>query len=135
MIDRTELDVRLRGWADEYGGGKYEHVGWHSRNLLQTLVEHRGFVPSSRGFVPVPVRSAADEVERLVCEMEAGDMLRHAKVLRCDYFAPNLIVEDRLKAMRKIGFSMSRAAYYDLLAQAKCFMRAALSTNRERSAA
>lgn len=127
MIDRQELETRLVGWAQEYGGGRYEHVGWHSRNLLQTLVEHQGFVPSSRGFVPIPIRSAADLVEKTVCEMEAGDMCRHAKVLRCDYFAPNLTVEERLRAMRRGGYGMSRAGYYDLLAQAKCFVRAALS--------
>ena len=127
MIDVTELDVRLRGWAEEYGGGKYAHVGWHSRNLLQTLVEHQGFVPSSRGFVPIPIRSAADLVEKVVRDMETSDMLRHAKVLRCDYFQPNATVDQRLRSMSRIGFGMSRAGYYDLLAQAKCYVRAALS--------
>lgn len=127
MIDKTELEGRLKAWADEYGGGKYENVGWHSRNLLQTLVEHQGFVPSARGYIPVPIRSAADEVEQAVREMEAGDWYRQARVLRCDYFLPNLPVEVRLKNMRQIGLPMSRAGYYDLLAQGKAFISGRLS--------
>lgn len=129
MIDPKTLEARLVGWADEYGGSRYEHVGWHSRNLLQTLIDHRGFVPNSGGFAPVPIRSAADEIESLVRSMEASDMERQAKVLRCDYFIANITVEERLKKMRRHGFAMSRAGYYDLLAQAKTFLRGALLKN------
>jgi len=130
MIDRGELESRLKNWADEYGGGRYLNVGWQGRNLLQTLIDHQGFVPSSRGFIPVPIQSPADEVERLVNGMSGGDMSRHAKVLRCDYFLPNISVDERLKLMRKSGNPMSRASYYDILAQAKSFLRGALSMAR-----
>lgn len=130
MIDRSELEQRLTGWAQEYGGSRYEHVGWHSRNLLQTLVEHRGFVPSSRGYVPVPMHSAADEVERIVNEMAESDMRRHANVLRCDYFHPHLPITERVKR-----FQLSRARYYAVLAEAKCYVRAALSKPAERNVA
>jgi len=34
------LDERLKNWADEYGGGKYENIGYQSKNMLQTLMEH-----------------------------------------------------------------------------------------------
>lgn len=127
MIDSKTLEARLVGWADEYGGGRYENVGWHSRNLLQTLIEHKGFIPNSAGYIPIPIRSAADEVERMVREMEAGDLYRHARVIRCDYFLPGLTVDMRLQNMRRIGLPMSRAGYYDLLAQAKQYLRGALS--------
>lgn len=127
MIDSIELERRLLGWAQEYGGGRYANVGWQGINLLQTLVEHKGFVPNSRGYVPVPIRSAADEVESIVRDMEDGDMRRYAKVLRCDYFLPNLSVDERLQKMRRAGFGMSRASYYAVLDGAKMYLRGELS--------
>lgn len=127
MIDRTELDRRLKGWADEYGGGKYENVGWRGRNLLQTLIEHQGFVPNAAGYVPIPIRSAADEVETVVVEMEVCGWLKQAKVLRCDYFRPDWSIDQRLREIAKIGFGMSRAGYYDRLAEAKGMVAAALT--------
>jgi hypothetical protein len=127
VIDSIELERRLLGWAQEYGGGKYANVGWQGINLLQTLIDHQGFVPNSRGYIPVPIRSAADEVETIVCSMEAGDMVRYAKVLRCDYFLPNLSVDERLKRMRRVGFGMSRASYYAVLDGAKMYLRGELS--------
>ena len=126
-MDKTELDGRLKGWAQEYGGGRYENVGWHSRNLLQTLVEHEGFVPSARGFIPIPIRSAADEVESVVRAMEAGDYFKQGRVLRCDYFLPNIPMESRLQNLRKIGISTSRAGYYDYLSQARAYVSGALT--------
>ncbi|SDX52404.1 hypothetical protein [Lysobacter enzymogenes] len=128
MIDRTALESRLRNWAEEYGGSKYANVGWPGQNMIQTLVEHKGFVPDSRGFIPVPIRSQADEVETVVREMEQGDYMRQAKVLRCDYFHPGMAIDARLYAMRRIGLGISRTAYYDLLAQAKAMVAGALST-------
>jgi hypothetical protein len=126
-MDKATLEARLKGWAEEYGGGRYEHVGWHSRNLLQTLVEHQGFVPNARGFIPIPIRSAADEVETLVVRMEAAEYYRQGRVLRCDYFLPNLPMDVRLRNLRQIGIQTSRAGYYDLLAQAKAYVAGALA--------
>lgn len=126
-IDSMELENRLKNWAQEYGGGRYPNVGWQGRNLIQTLIEHKGFVPSSRGYIPVPIRSAADEVEKIVRDMEQSDMARQASALRCDYFMPNIPVSDRLRRMTKRGHPMSRAAYYDVLSQGKSYLRGALS--------
>ena len=125
-MDRNELDCRLRAWADEYGGGKYEHVGWHTRNLLQTLIEHQGFIPDSRGYIPVPIRSAADEVEQVVKAMEADGWFKQGRVLRCDFFMPTVPMEIRLKNLAHIGVSLSRASYFDHLAQAKAYVAGGL---------
>lgn len=125
-MDKQELETRLKGWADEYGGGRYEHVGWHSRNLLQTLIEHRGFVPNSRGYIPVPIASAADEVETVVCAMERDGWFKQGRVLRCDYFLPSIAMDIRLRNLKQIGVSLSRASYFDHLAQAKAFVAGAL---------
>ncbi len=126
-IDRTELDRRLRGWAQEYGGGKYENIGYQSRNLLQTLIEHGGFVPSSGGFKPIPIRSAADEVEAAVNQMESEGWYKQGRVLRCDYFLTNIPMESRLKNLDKIGVRISRASYFNLLAEAKAYVAGALA--------
>jgi len=128
MIDREALESRLRGWAQEYGGGKYENIGYQSRNMLQTLIEHGGFVPDSRGFIPVPIRSAADEVESAVAAMESGGWHRQGRVLRCDYFMPNASMDMRLRNLRHIGVSLSRASYFDYLAQAKAYIAGALAS-------
>lgn len=126
MIDRTTLEARLKGWADEYGGGKYENIGYQSRNMLQTLVDHKGFVPDSRGYVPIPIRSSADEVESAVLSMEASGWFKQGRVLRCDYFLPHATMDMRLRNLNKIGVSLSRASYFDHLAQAKAFVAGAL---------
>jgi hypothetical protein len=126
-MDRAELERRLKGWAAEYGGGRYENIGYQSRNMLQTLVEHQGFVPDSRGFIPIPIRSAADEVEQTVNRMEADGWYKQGRVLRCDYFLPNIPMDVRLRNLRHIGVQTSRAGYYDFLAQAKAFVAGALT--------
>lgn len=125
-MNRTELDGRLKGWASEYGGGKYENIGYSGRNMLQTLVEHQGFVPNSAGYIPIPIRSAADEVESAVLQMEASGWFRQGRVLRCDYFLPNISMPERLTNLRRIGISVSRATYYDLLSEAKAYIGGAL---------
>lgn len=135
MIDGIELERRLLGWAQEYGGSKYANVGWQGINLLQTLVDHKGFVPSTRGYIPVPIRSAADEVEAIVRRMEEADMARYARVLRCDYFLPNISVDDRLRKMRRVGFGMSRSIYYSVLDGAKLYVRGELSAKAVRESA
>lgn len=126
-MTEDELESRLKNWADEYGGGRYPNVGWQGVNLLQTLMDHKGFVPSSRGFIPVPIKSMADEVESVVIKMDSGDMERHAKVVRCDYFMPSRTIDSRLSALRRAGHPMSRASYYAILAQGKAYIRGALS--------
>jgi hypothetical protein len=127
MLDKNELERRLVGWASEYGGGRYENLGYASRNILQTLIEHGGFVPDARGFTRTPIRNAADEVEQAVRAMEDGGMFKPGRVLRCEYFMPNSAEDARLRNLRVIGLPMSRAGYYIYLGQAKAYISGALS--------
>jgi hypothetical protein len=127
MLDRTELERRCLVWAREYGGGRYENIGYASRNLLQTLIEHGGFVPDtgcSAG--KSPIRTEADDVEEAVRRMEAGGMFRPGRVIRCEYFMLEAPEEQKLQNLRHIGLGMSRAGYYNYLAQAKAFLAGAL---------
>jgi hypothetical protein len=121
-MDKKQLEARLSNWAEEYGGGRYENIGFQSRNVLQTLVEHEGFIPSSRGFIPIPIKSLADEVESTVRAMEAFGYTRPGLVLRCEYFVPNAPMEIRLGRLKRVGVSISRAGYYDYLAIAKAYV-------------
>lgn len=129
-LDRAQLETRLLGWAAEYGGGRYENVGWQGRNLLQTLIEHRGFVPNPGGFARVPIRSAADEVEAAVRSMETTGWHRQGRVIRCDYFEPHAPMDIRLKTLRHVGVSLSRSGYFEHLAQAKAYLAGALADSR-----
>ena len=126
LVSRAALESRLIGWGREYGGGKYEHNGWKTRNLIQTLMEFGGFVPESGGFLPNPVRSAADEVEDVVRSMERGGYFVHTRILRCDYFEPKWAMDMRLDTLRKLGIGVSKAGYYLKLNEAKLFVAGAL---------
>lgn len=126
-MDKKELDGRLVNWAEEYGGGRYENIGYASRNILQTLIEHEGFVPSARGFIPIPIRSKADEIEAAVRMMESTGYYRPGRVLRCEYFMPNAPMESRLQNLKRIGISTSRAGYYDYLAIARAYVAGQVS--------
>lgn len=124
-----ELESRLKNWAYEYGG-RDRSIGWPSRNILASVIDHKGFIPDSRGHIPIPIRTAADEIESIVLRMEHDDLFKPGRVLRCDYFMPRIAMEVRLQRLRAIGLPMSRAGYYDYLAQAKAYVAGALSNLR-----
>lgn len=126
MID-SELERRLLEWAKEYGG-RDPGNGWPGRNFLATLIEHEGFVPNSRGYVPVPIRTAADEIEQAVMGMEAGGFFKPGRVLRCEYFMQRSPIEAKLQNLRAIGLPMSRAGFYLYLRQGKAFLCGALAS-------
>jgi len=121
------LEGRLEGWAQEYGGGRYEHNGWRTRNLIQTLMQFGGFVPESGGLRGIGGdRTPADEVEGIVRSMERGGYFVHSRVLRCDYFDPKMPMDMRLDELRRIGVSLSKAGYHNRLNEGKLFIAGAL---------
>lgn len=128
MIDARNLDARLENWAHEYGGGKYENIGFASRNLLQTLIEHEGFIPSSRGYVPIILNTQADQIEDAVHRMDATGYARQSKVLRCEYFFPKMAMVSRLLNLKEVGVDIGRATYYDYLAIAKACVAVQLAS-------
>ena len=126
MIDEKELKLRLIQWADEYRGGLPSN-GWPGRNFLATLIEHRGFVPGTRGFVPVAIHTAADEVEAAIMDMERGNYFKPGRVVRCEYFLINSPFDAKMQNLRDIGLPMSKAGYYLYLGQAHAYLAGALS--------
>lgn len=129
-MDRKQLELRLTNWAEEYGGGRYEDIGYPGRNMLQSLVEHRGFLPSSGGFIAVPINTPADEVEDTVRCMEASGYDRPGLVLRCEYFLVESAMETKLANLARVGVAIKRPTYYDYLAIAKAFVMGQLSRRR-----
>lgn len=122
------LDARLADWVREYGGGRYENLGFSTgEHILAKLVKFGGFMPSSGG-APAGTASmtAADEVERVVRRLAQG-WPGHALVLRCDYFHPDQAMPNRLDWLRSKGHKMGRSKYYVMLASAKGFVREALA--------
>jgi hypothetical protein len=115
----NELDRRLREWGAEYGGGKYDNLGFPASNILARVVEMGGFVPGSNGRLVSRERTPADEVERVVRKMEQGAMYELAQVVRCDYFRPGIAMTHRLELLRRIGLPMSERTYYGRLAEGK----------------
>jgi hypothetical protein len=122
LMDKKGLERRLIDWAMEYGGGRYENIGYASRNILQTLMEHEGFVPSAGGYRSIPINTPADEIETAVRMMEATGYLRPGRVIRCEYFLPNAAMEVKLSNLERIGVAIKRPTYYDYLSIAKAFV-------------
>lgn len=108
-----ELENRLRAWADDYRGGKYEDIGYPSTSSIATLMTYHG--PAPQGLHPRSVLcSETDEVEAAVQALEhRADGYRAGRVLRCEYWMRRDIPEkDRLRALARAGVHMSRATYY-----------------------
>lgn len=135
MMSEQKLDLRLEQWAQEYGWGGMP-TGSSDANIIQRLIDHKGFVPSSRGFVPVPIQTAADEVEHAVKAMESkvgtpgepNSYYRAANVLRVEYLTPKYWPEsERLDRLSRIGLAMSRHTYYRAIQFARAFLMGFLS--------
>ena len=112
---RAELRRRLTEWADAYGGGRYENLGYPKRNTLYAVVEMGGYVPNPSGRIHSSERTPADKIQALVEKMPYA----LAQVLRCDYFQPHLAMPDRLNRLRAVGVRVSKNTYYPTLADAE----------------
>jgi hypothetical protein len=112
---RAELHRRLTEWADAYGGGKYESLGYPKRNTLATVIEMGGYVPNASGRIQSTERTPADRVQAVVQAMPYA----LAQVLRCDYFMPNLAMPSRLDRLRAVGIRVSKNTYYPMLSEAE----------------
>ncbi|HEY4529365.1 MAG TPA: hypothetical protein VIG97_03400 [Luteimonas sp.] len=88
-----ELDVfgeyvrrRLEHWGEQYCLHRnMEYLGFHSKNMLQVLIEHRGDMPGRvQGYKPLEVDQEAQFVEEIVASM-AKAQASVACVLRAYY--------------------------------------------------
>lgn len=77
---------RLDSWGREFALGRdCEYLGYHSKNMLQVLIEHKGEIPQrGGGHKPQECDVLALEVERIVAEI-ARDQMPVACCLRAYY--------------------------------------------------
>lgn len=120
------LNARLVEWSREYGGSRYEAIGWSTGpHILAKLIEFGGFLPGSTAPRSMATLTPADEVERAVKRMAEG-WPSHARILRCDYFQPGMAMDARLEMLRRAGVKVSKAGYYAKLESAKFYLAAIL---------
>jgi len=77
---------RLDEWGHEFSLSRdFEYLGHQSKNMLQTLIEHRGEMPGRvQGYKPLEVSLTALQIEQLVAEI-ARDQPHLACTLRGYY--------------------------------------------------
>lgn len=116
MRRSAELELRLIQWAAEFPNRKTEDLGYPKRSSISTLMTYHGPAPTGLNPRGVCERTPADEVEEAVAALERQrDGYRAAQVIRLEYRMKNAAVEEKLRLLRRIGLSMSRARFYDEL--------------------
>lgn len=128
-MDDAKLAEKLGHWVREYGPGGLPHAS--AQNIIQTIMEHRGFIPSRRGYVGRKLDSAADEVEFAVKLMECTQgkngktsrCYRAAKALRIEYLiGGRWPVDERLSLMEQMRIPCSEHEYKRLIQAARCYL-------------
>jgi hypothetical protein len=130
QITDDELQEKIRAWRREYGGGGSAYVAGMS-NILQTLIDHKGFVPRAQGKRGIALGTIADEFEQALRDMAAtpaepgrpNQCFRMAMAFRC-YYQSSIddADEDMIDRMRDIGLPMSRSTFYRSVRQARAFL-------------
>jgi hypothetical protein len=141
MITESQLREKLKYWIREYGWGGMPNQ--RSTNLLQTLIDHHGFVPSGSKRPHVPINTVGDEVEDAVMAMastpaEVGDenvMFKAAMAMRAYYLTPkHWPEEDRIKQLKIIGLPMGRHTYYRCVQLGRAFLLGYLNSREKQVA-
>lgn len=129
MISESQLREMLKAWIREYGMGGLPHE--RTANFLQSLIDHKGFVPSKIGYRTVQLGTIGDKVEQAIQAMAStpgnpGDeniLFKAATVLRAYYLTPkHWPEEDRIRKLRASGLPMSRHTYYRLVQIGRAFL-------------
>lgn len=137
MISESQLQDMLRAWIREYGMGGLPHE--KTSNFLQSIIDHKGFVPSSTGYRGVQLGTIGDKVEQAIQDMAStpampGDenkMFKAATVLRAYYLTPkHWAEEERIKRLKAIGLPMSRHTYYRFVQLGRAFLMGYLQPER-----
>jgi len=136
MRRAAELEQRLMEWGREYGGGTTEYLGYPRQSSVATMMTYRGPAPRVNYSGPTRDRTPADDVQDAVSALAAQqDGWQPAACLRAEYMTPGLAVESRIQGLRRIGISVSRVRYYQLLREGRVYVagRLGLSYSAARS--
>lgn len=121
---RRRLEQRLEEWAAEYLN--FPNTEGTAANILQLLIDHKGFIPRGTGGSSIHDRSKAEEVDDVVNSMLRAGWWLHAMILRMEYWRPEPAMEQRLEIIRGRGVSIGRTGYFSKLAEAKMYVAGAL---------
>ena len=129
MISEAELEGALQQWGKEYGGRRYEDLGYSATSILQRLREMGGYIPRAQGFRPhVEIGTRADTVEGIVREMEGSEDRRHherAAVLRV-FYCTGFDRLRRLNRLRRLGYGMSETKFNRRMESGRAYVSARL---------
>lgn len=117
----SDLERRLEEWAGEYGGSRYENIGWPGASALASAMKYCGRSPEGLAQTPYRQKTPADDVEESVRALEAqiGGYMP-ARVIRLEYTARSLPIEQKIWRMARIGGAgMTRVRYYQHLRLAR----------------
>jgi hypothetical protein len=120
----------LEEWGRDYGGGKYENIGYSSISTIATLIEHHGFRPDSQiAKTCTRLDSISDLIESIVMRLQRQgvDGEAEAHCLRVAYDPITYKERLRLARLRAIGNRIKnpimrqirRREYYRRLASAR----------------
>ncbi|WP_036114492.1 MULTISPECIES: hypothetical protein [Luteibacter] len=104
MRRSSDLEARLTEWANEYGGGRHENIGWQGVSPLASVIKYHGRAPEGLNPARVVTNGAADEVEEAVRALGSQRSgVIPAAVLRCEYNAREVGREVRIQRLARVG--------------------------------
>lgn len=112
VVKFSELETKLRDWADEYAGGRYDATGWQGSSPMVSLMKYHGRAP--QGLSPrAIINTTGDRVESAVQKLATTDRVGKicAAVLRSEYWMPNAAMTHRMQRLHADGVFISLADY------------------------
>lgn len=117
-----ELEERLREWGDEYGGSRYDNVGWPPTSGMAQLIKYHGKSPDNLN-PRATFGTKADEVETIVRDLASQGGKFRAAILRTEYWMRNAAMEHKLQRLReRDGVIVNEIDYERLLHSARIFV-------------
>lgn len=117
MWKRGDLESRLTEWGIEYGGGKYEHIGWTGKSHLHGVMKWHGRPPDGLSHHS---STRADDVQLAIDTVQMSEMGPLLVSILCgEYLTPGLTLESRLQRQRKLGNNIAKSQYYVRLQEAR----------------
>ncbi|TAA18215.1 hypothetical protein EA658_13795 [Pseudoxanthomonas winnipegensis] len=113
MPDPHSLKKLLQAWATAYGGEQFARFGYAADDRLAGAALTTG-------------DAEVDRIEQIVQRLERVGRWKEARVLRAEFFLPDLPENDRLQRLKRIGLTISRAGYYIYLNAACAYVEGAL---------
>lgn len=112
MPRNSMLEDRLREWAREYGGGRYDDTGWQGISPLHSLIKYHGRPP--QGLNPKSLKdwTPADDVQRAMDVLLSDGQWAQVQVIKSFYMASWMAMEDRLQKLRQQGLPMGQSTFY-----------------------